>query len=73
MVNSSTNINKTNNHLTPQLVDKKKKTTTYDVGNPDPGLGYAQKCTGISESTTSSLNHPNTYYHSNIMPLKLHF
>ena len=37
MVNNSTNINKTNNHWT-------KKTMAYDIGNPGPGLGQAQKC-----------------------------
>jgi hypothetical protein len=25
----------------------KKKTTVYNVGNPGPGLGQAQKCGGI--------------------------
>jgi hypothetical protein len=24
-----------------------KKTTTYDAGNPGPGLGQAQKCGGV--------------------------
>ena len=42
MVNNSTNINKTNNNHSPQLTKHKKKNTTYDVGNPGPGLGQAQ-------------------------------
>ena len=42
MVNSSTNINKTNNHLSPQFTEHKKKHTTYDVGNPSPSLRRAQ-------------------------------
>jgi hypothetical protein len=25
------------------------KTTTYDVGNPGPGLGQAQKCSGVKQ------------------------
>ena len=25
-----------------------KKTTTYDLGNPCPGLGQAQKCGGLN-------------------------
>jgi hypothetical protein len=25
-----------------------KKTTTYDLGNPFPGLGQAQKCGGLN-------------------------
>jgi hypothetical protein len=34
---------KTNNHLSPQLIEhNKKKTTTYDVENPGPGLGQTQ-------------------------------
>jgi hypothetical protein len=37
MINNSTNINKMNNHLSPQLIEH--KTTTYDVGNPSPDLG----------------------------------
>ena len=33
-------LNKTNNHLSPQLIEQ-KKTMTYDVGNPDPnGIIY---------------------------------
>ena len=44
MVNYSTNINKTINHLSPQIIEYKKKTnTTYDVSNPGPGLGQVQK------------------------------
>jgi hypothetical protein len=39
---ASTNIYKTNNHLSSQ--PKNTKTTTYGVGNPGPGLGQAQKC-----------------------------
>jgi hypothetical protein len=45
MVNNSTNINKTNNHLSLQInMLNIKKTMTYDVGNPGPGLELAQKC-----------------------------
>jgi hypothetical protein len=35
-----TNINKMNNNLSPQLIvhEHKKKTMTYDSGNPDPEL-----------------------------------
>ena len=39
MVNNSTNMNTTNNYLTPQIFEH-KKTTTRDVGNTDPGLGH---------------------------------
>jgi len=41
MVNNSTNINKTNNDLSPQIIELKKR-LKY-VGNPDPGLRQAQK------------------------------
>ena len=40
----STNINKTNNYISFQMI--KKKTTTYVDGNPVPGLGLAQTCIG---------------------------
>jgi hypothetical protein len=38
MINNSMNINKfSNNQLSPQLVEHKKK-TIYHVGNPGPGI-----------------------------------
>jgi hypothetical protein len=37
MINHSTNINKTNNHLSPSLTEHEEKTMTHDVGNPGPG------------------------------------
>jgi len=40
MVNNFTNINKTNNHLSPSVTEQ-KETMTYDVGNPGPGLRQA--------------------------------
>ena len=40
MVNNSTNINKTNNHSSFQLIEHIKD---HDVGNPYPGLGQTQK------------------------------
>jgi hypothetical protein len=43
MDNNSNNINKTNNHLSPQLIEQ-KNTMIYDIGNPGPGLGQAQIC-----------------------------
>jgi hypothetical protein len=46
MVNNSTNINKTNNHLSPQLTEH-KKTTKYDVEHRGPALGQAHKCSGV--------------------------
>ena len=42
LVNNTTNINK-NQHFSPQTI-KHKKILTYDIGNPDSGLGQAQKC-----------------------------
>jgi len=35
MVNDSTNINSTNNNLSPQTIEHKKNTMTHGVGNPD--------------------------------------
>ena len=42
MVNSFTNIKKTNNHLSPQTIQHKRETTAYDVGNPGPGTNLWQ-------------------------------
>jgi len=53
MVNNSTNINKTNNYLSPQFIEHlKKKTTTYDIGNPSPGLEQTQNVKPINEIST---------------------
>jgi hypothetical protein len=38
MVNNSTNINKTNNYLSPETIEHKFKTMTYGVEKP--GLGF---------------------------------
>ena len=43
MVKNPSNINKTNNYISPQIIEH-KKTTTYDVGNPRPGMGQTQQC-----------------------------
>ena len=42
MVNNFTNINKMNNHFSPQIIEN-KNSTIYDR-NPGSGLGQAQKC-----------------------------
>ena len=47
MVNNSTNINKTNNHLSLQTIER-KKTMAYGVGNRGPGLGQVQKSAGFN-------------------------
>jgi hypothetical protein len=46
IVNNSININKANNHLSFQIIEHKKYDMTYNVGNPDPDLGRAQKVVG---------------------------
>jgi len=33
-------------YISFQMIEEKKKTTTYVDGNPVPGLGLAQKCIG---------------------------
>ena len=50
MDNNSTNISKTNNDFSFQLVEKTK---TYDVGNSCPGLGRALKCAGVKPVNSS--------------------
>jgi hypothetical protein len=46
-VNNSSNINKTNYNMSPQIIMNTKSTTTYDVRNADPALGSAQICGGV--------------------------
>jgi len=43
MVNNYTNINKPDNHLSPQLIQHKTN-TTEDVVNTDPGLEQVHTC-----------------------------
>jgi hypothetical protein len=43
------NINKTNNHSSPQLIQH-EKTTTYDIVNQGPGFGQAHKCTWVKSA-----------------------
>jgi hypothetical protein len=50
MVTNFTNINKTDNYLSPQLTEH-KKTTTNDVGNPGHGLGQTLKYGGVKPVT----------------------
>ena len=42
MVKNFNNISKTNIHLSFELIGHKKKTSTYDVGNPGPVWRQAQ-------------------------------
>jgi hypothetical protein len=44
MVNNSTNINKTNNHLSPSLNEHKRKDHDIWRRKSSPGLGQAKKC-----------------------------
>ena len=37
-----TNINKTDNNLSPLIIEHKKKTKTYGVRIPASGFGHAQ-------------------------------
>jgi len=49
MVNNFTNINKTNNHLSPQAIKYGEKNMTNDDENPGPGLGKARKCGSVKQ------------------------
>ena len=42
MVDNSTNINKTNNYLSPQIIEH-KQITTHGVENRGPALGQTQE------------------------------
>jgi hypothetical protein len=44
MVNNSINIDKTNNHLSFQLIKHKIRQRHITLENPDPGLGQVQTC-----------------------------
>jgi hypothetical protein len=47
MVNNSININKTNNHLSFQLIEHKIRQRHKTLEISDPGLGQAQTCGGV--------------------------
>lgn len=51
MVNSSCNINKTNNNLSNH---KTQKNTTYGVGNADAVLWLAHRCGGVKQVNGTS-------------------
>jgi hypothetical protein len=46
-----TNINKTNSHLSSQLIEA----TAYGIENPGHGLGEAQKCVGVKRLMESQI------------------
>ena len=46
MDNNAMNINKTNNHLSAEIIEH-KKTTTLGINHPYSGLGQAHKCGGV--------------------------
>ena len=48
MVNNSTNINQTNDNLSPQFIEDKKKATAYNIGNPGNGIEQEQYVTGLN-------------------------
>ena len=49
MVNNNTYTNKTNNHLSPKIIEHEKDddTPVYNVGNPDSSLGPSHKYGGV--------------------------
>ena len=53
MVNNSTNINKTNNNLPPQIIAHKRD---HEVGTPRPGLWHVHNCGGVKSVNGS---HPS--------------
>jgi hypothetical protein len=58
MVKNSTNINKTNNHISPQIIEHITNTTIYDAGNTGPGLGQANKYGRVKPVNGISTIHP---------------
>jgi hypothetical protein len=55
-LSDSTNTYKTNNHLSPQIIEYKKRIMTYiyGIGNPGPGLGQAPKCGRVNQVLMAS-------------------
>jgi len=51
MINNSININKTNIHLSTQIIYIliPKRFMAFADGNPGPGLGRAYKCGGLNQ------------------------
>jgi hypothetical protein len=47
MLNNSTNINKTNNLLSPHITEHKNKMATHSLGHQGFCLGQAYKCNGL--------------------------
>ena len=60
MVNHSTNIIKTNNDLSSQVVEH-KKTTSCGIGNSVSGYGRAQKCSEVKPVNGSQLSHSDNW------------
>jgi hypothetical protein len=48
IVNNYTNINITNNRLSPQIIENEDHNMTCDVGNLRPELGMEQNVTGLN-------------------------
>ena len=56
MDNNSTNFNKSNNHLSLQLIELNKKTTTiYNIGNSGSDVGKAQKYGSVKPGNESQI------------------
>jgi hypothetical protein len=55
MVNNFTNINKANDHLSPEFVEHTKQTTTHGAEDQDHGLGETQQCGGLYLKYSNSI------------------
>jgi hypothetical protein len=49
IVNNSANISRTNNNLSPQIIERKQRTRMYTDEHPGPGLRQAQTRGGIKQ------------------------
>jgi len=70
MVNNSTNINKTNNHLSPQLIENIKKDQDIWHWKSSSGLGQAQKCGRVYLVNGSQPSHLDMHPLLNIKKIK---
>jgi len=57
MLNNSTNINKRNNHLSPKTTEHTKRTMTYFIGYPSPGIDRHKNVAGLNMFMFTSMIH----------------
>jgi hypothetical protein len=72
MAINSTNMNKTNTHLSPQLTDH-KNTTSYNVGNTGPDGIQSINCISTTLSWQLDIKRKGIYNQTIENPVHIHF